>query len=219
MVAELHGPTLGLAGQGVWCASAAMPGLLPPKPVEVVPSLVAAVLPVLVYGCLVWDPAGLASLAVVRRRRCPRDCWRMLVGGGCRGAEGWSWVVGARGRKKSMSGLAGTNAVTPAGAAILLEGRRVTLSPLYPPCTGRNPRTRPGSSVVGVAFLLGGAAWYAAGRCHGVWWDEDGGRCGGGSYVLAELPLLAFISSSFSLLGLLCRSPRQLPCDRVPGAL
>ena len=63
-----------------------------------------------------------------------------------------------------MSGLAGTNAVTPAGATILLEGRRVTLSPLYPPCTGRNPRIRPGSSVVIVAFLLEGGAWYTATR-------------------------------------------------------
>ena len=60
-----------------------------------------------------------------------------------------------------MSGLAGTNAVTPAGAAILLEGRRVTLSPLYPPCTGRNPRIRPGSIV---AFLLEGGAWYTTTR-------------------------------------------------------
>ena len=69
-----------------------------------------------------------------------------------------------------MSGLAGTNAVTPAGATILLEGRRVTLSPLYPPCTGRNPRTRPGSSVVIVAFLLEGGAWYTATQCFGAWW-------------------------------------------------
>jgi len=56
----------------------------------------------------------------------------MLVGGGCGGAEGWSWVVGARGREKFMSGLAGTNVVTPAGATFVLEGRRVTLSPLLP---------------------------------------------------------------------------------------
>ena len=100
------------------------------------------------------DPAGLASLAVVRRRRCPRDCWRMLVGGGCGGAEGWSWVVGARGREKSMSGLAGTNAVTPAGAAILLEGRRVTLSPHYPPCTRRNPRIRLGAAASSLSRSL-----------------------------------------------------------------
>ena len=46
VAAELHGPVLGSAGHLVWCASAAMPGLLPPKPVEVVPSLVVAVMSV-----------------------------------------------------------------------------------------------------------------------------------------------------------------------------
>lgn len=88
----------------------------------------------------------------------------MLVGSGCGGAVGWSWVAGARGREKSLSDLAGTNAVTLAGATILLEGRRVTLSPHHPPCTGRNPRIRPGNSVDIVAFLLEGGAWYTTTR-------------------------------------------------------
>ena len=42
---------------------------------------------------------------------------------------GWSWVVGLRGRAKSLSGPPGTDAVTPAGAINLLEGRREYLSP------------------------------------------------------------------------------------------
>ena len=125
----------------------------------------------------------------------------------------WGWCAG-----EILAGSAGSDAVTPTGATFPSWRVLVVAILHFPPRTGGNPRTRPGSSGVGGAFHLGGAAGYAAGRCHGVWWDEGGGRSGGGSFVLAELPLLAFISS-FSLLGLLCRSPRQLPCDRVSGAL
>ena len=52
-----------------------------------------------------------------------------MVGGWRGGAAGWSWVVGMRGRAKSLSGPPGTDAVTPAGAINLLEGRREYLSP------------------------------------------------------------------------------------------
>ena len=55
--------------------------------------------------------------------------WRRVVGGWRGGAAGWSWVVGMRGRAKSLSGPPGTDAVTPAGAINLLEGRREYLSP------------------------------------------------------------------------------------------
>lgn len=81
--------------------------------------------------------------------------------------------------------------------------------PHLPPHTGGNPRTRPGSSVVGVAYLLGGAAWYAAlgaSGCGGVFPE---GAAVAGLPRFVELPLLAFVSCSFLSLGLLCCSPQR----------
>ena len=93
-----------------------------------------------------------------------QDWLCMLVGGMLGGADGLSgmWVSG---EEKSMSAMSDTGAVMLAGAAVLLEGRRVYPSH-SPPCTERNPRISPRSSVVIVAFLLEGVAWYAASRRH-----------------------------------------------------
>ena len=76
----------------------------------------------------------------------------MLVGDELGGANGLFgvWFVG--GREKFLSALAGTDAVTPVGVAILLEGRRVHLLPHSPPST----------SLVVVASLLEIVALYAA---------------------------------------------------------
>ena len=58
----------------------------------------------------------------------------------------------------------GPDAVTPAGATIPSWRVSVVSTPHLPPHAGGNPRIRPGSSVVGVAFLLEGVAW-----CASVW--------------------------------------------------
>ena len=50
--------------------------------------------------------------------------------GGWRGeARDWSLAMGARGREKSLSDLVDTDAVTPAGAPSLPEGREMYLFP------------------------------------------------------------------------------------------
>ena len=93
---------------------------------------------------------------------------------------GWGWNAG-----EIPVGF-GPDAVTPVGATIPSWRVSVVFTPHLPPRAGGNPRTRPGSSVVGVAFLLGGAAWYAEVRNLGLWWFLSGGRRGGGSSVLCR---------------------------------
>ncbi|XBH99972.1 hypothetical protein VPH35_129164 [Triticum aestivum] len=111
----------------------------------------------------------------------------MAQGGGRR--FGWSALVRSGGGfgvwKKSLP-VFGSNAVTPASATI--PSWRVSLFsiPQLPPRVRENPRTRPGSSVVGVAFLLGGSAWYAADRSLGLWSFVSSGRSDGGSSVLCR---------------------------------
>lgn len=77
----------------------------------------------------------------------------------------------------------GSDAVTPTGATIPFWRVSVVFIPILPPRAGGNPRTRPSSSVGGVAFLLEGVAWYAEDQSL-VWWFISGGRSGGGSSAL-----------------------------------
>ena len=76
--------------------------------------------------------------------------------------------------------------------------------PLAPPCTGGNPRTSPGSSVVVVAPLLEGVAWCTVHRVLRAWWEFSGGRTGcGSSSFFVEPTLLALVSLFFLLVFLL----------------
>ena len=103
-----------------------------------------------------------------------------------------------------LAGSSGSDAVTPAGAIIPPWRVSAVFIPLYPPRAGGNPRTRPGSSVVGVAFLPGGAAWYSEDRSLGSWWVDFGGRSGCRSFASVELPVLAlFLLLFLSLVVLL----------------
>ena len=106
----------------------------------------------------------------------------------------------------------GSDAVTPTVATIPSWRVSDVSIPHFLSRAGGNPRTRPGSSVVDVASLAGGAAWYAAGWSLGLWWVNFGGRSGAGNPRFVELPLLAFLSSSLFFLfhlGLLCFSPKH----------
>lgn len=104
------------------------------------------------------------------------------MGGRQGGADGWSWVVGVRGREKSLSGLAGTDAVTPVGAAILLEGRREYLSsaPLRVPgeILGFVRAAASSSSQSFLKVLLGTRQFGGI----GVWWNYPVGAVVAGYY-------------------------------------
>ena len=157
-------------------------GLLPPEQVEVVRSHVAAVLLTPING------------GFVRPGR-PRDVcrgettvmsswlwWRMLVGGRQGGPNNWSWVVGVRGREKSLSGLVGSDAVTPVGAATLLEGRRLYLSPT-PLCVpgeilGLIRAVASSSPRSFLKVLLGTRRFDGI----GVWWNSSVGAAVVGCY-------------------------------------
>ncbi|XBI61026.1 hypothetical protein VPH35_041883 [Triticum aestivum] len=139
-------------------------------------------------------------------RQTPSTGYRKgcLCGGACWWAASWlvgSDPVGRWGLElgEILAGSFGYDAVTPAGATIPPWRVSVVFIPLYPPRAAGNPRTRPGSSVVGVAFLPGGAAWYAEDRSLGSWWVDFGGRSGTGSSALCRAAGVGLVSSSFSL--------------------
>ncbi|KAE8784878.1 hypothetical protein D1007_41495 [Hordeum vulgare] len=94
----LSGPYLGPTGQLARHASPPASRLLQPEPLKVIPSQL-------------------------------RYCWSLsIVALSQSGQPRYVCCVGASGREKSLSDLADTDAVTPAGAAILPKGRWVYLS-------------------------------------------------------------------------------------------
>ena len=105
----------------------------------------------------------------------------------------------------------GSDAVTPEVATIPSWRVSDVSIPHFLSRAGGNPRTRPGSSVVDVASLAGGAAWYPAGRNLGLWWVNFGGCGSGGSSVLCRAAVVGISSSLFFLfpLRLLCFSPEH----------
>ena len=74
----------------------------------------------------------------------------------------------------------------------------------FPPHTGGNSRTCPGSSVVGVAYLLGGAAWYAALGASGGGGVFPEGAAVAGLPRFVDLPLLALCFFFFFCLWACC---------------
>ena len=135
-----------------------------------------------------------------------------MVGGWRGGAAGWSWVVGMRGRAKSLSGPPGTDAVTPAGAINLLEGRREYLSPasLRVPgeILGFVRAAASSSSQSFLKVLLGSRRLDGI----GAWWMFSGGRSGCGMLQLSFIRccrhffLLLFSCLSFELDCVVCPS-------------
>ena len=80
------------------------------------------------------------------------------------------WVAG--GREKSLPVIAAPTRRRLWAPPSFLKGVGCTPS-LLRPCTGRNPRIRPSSSVVIVASLLEGVVWYTASGI-GAWWEFFG---------------------------------------------
>ena len=141
----------------------------------------------------------------------------MAHGGGRRfgGLVSSGWAVGSGNAGEIPAGF-GPDAVTPAGATIPPWRVSVVSTPHLPPRARGNLRTRPGSSVVGVASLLGGAAWYAADRSLGWWCFVSGGRRGGGSSALCQAAVVGIcffffffwcvvlLATAISVLGVGC---------------
>jgi hypothetical protein len=98
-----------------------------------------------------------------------------------------------------LAGSSGSNAETPAGAIIPSWRLSEVSIPHSLPCAGVNPRTRPGISIINVAFLLGGAAWCMVDGSLGLWWFDSGGRSSGGSSALCQAAVVDICLSFFVL--------------------
>ena len=134
----------------------------------------------------------------------------MAHGGGRR--SGWSapvrWAVGLEcGRNPCR--FFGSDAVTPAGATIPSWRVSVISIPHLPPRAGETlGHVRAAASSASLSFLevLFCTRWSGASGCSGL---SLVGVAVAGHPRFVELPLLAFVSSSFFLLGLLCCSPQR----------
>jgi hypothetical protein len=103
-----------------------------------------------------------------------------------------------------------------------LKGVGCTL-PHAPPHTGGNPRISPGSSVVVVASLLEGAAWYAELDVLRAWWNSPKGAAIADHYRFRRPDVLTLLSFLVPFLLLcffliffwarLCCGPNIVSCD------
>jgi hypothetical protein len=133
-----------------------------------------------------------------------RSWWRELVGGEFGGAR---WSIGVMvfwGSGEIIVGCRHRCGDVHERRHSFLKGVGCTL-PHAPPHTGGNPRNCPGSSVVSVASLLEGAAWYAELDVLRAWWNSLKGAAIADHHRFCRPNVLTFLCFLFHFL-LLCFS-------------
>jgi hypothetical protein len=116
----------------------------------------------------------------------------------------WEW-------EKSLSDSSDAGAAAPAGAATPPWRVSGTPTHLFPPRAGGNPRLVRAtvSSHPFLKVLLG----TRSSGVLGLWWDNSGGRSGGGSSAFSRATVVGICFSFvllYFLLGLMCCSPQRL---------